>query len=843
MFEGHLEPKLKIIEDLIDNKHFKNAIEDTLAIIEKLLRHLYKESIIHLTVKEKDNLYNIEKKYKKTLHKLMLGELIGIFKQSGLIKVYERVNNKKFAYLTLTNISHLNKVRVKCTHNEYESSFSEANLFYYTLRNILNEINIFPAIELDQEKELTQENDYIEKKTDFSLQNLPRPEYHKFIGRKKYIKEILDKLGGRSYIISIDGIGGVGKSALALEVGKLCWEKQIFSSVIWVSAKKQRLRINGIQDISPDISNYNDLLDTILEVYGFEDAKEYILEKKEKKVIDFLKNAKTLLIIDNLETVEDPEIINFLMDIPVPSKVLITSRKRIGEVERVIVLKEFSLEESKLFLKVECEEKKVMLNTILETNIEKIHKSTGGIPLALKLIVGWLASGVNLKDIIEKLSKKDSELLEFCFNESHNNLLDDNSKKIFCLFPIFPGELVSKNEIEAASNLHGDNLNGSLNQLYRLSLINLEKKFDEFESSEIYYYSMLPLTLNFAYIKLTDCKGLEIESRKRLANYYELHLKPKDALLFYRSSFLKEMDLRTQKGKTAVIIANLAFSSYQRGDLRKARTLFKQAVNTDPRLSYSYQLWATIERQQGNYSYAEQLFKKASKLNPKNPIIWSSWAMMKKDVKDLNGAAELLKTGISNSPKVDPILFQQLAVVESMLDNYEESVKLSTENLIINPKRNKDKWVNTTLATSFLETYWKWALKLFKDKKYREGYEKLELALKKRDEYKNIIFHNNSLYRKKICKIYHTFGIKKSQGRMYDEAEELLNKAYHPHPKDEYERYHNCLVDYHKALNYYYWNKKNKTIEYYEKIKNQVRNFPKLKRYVFDLEHKLNKLK
>ena len=840
MLNLQLDSKLKKIEDLVENQHYKNSIEDSLALIEKLLKHLYKEIIISLGIKEKEKLYQYEKKINKSIESMMVGELIGLFAENFLIKKYEKNKKKNFVHFSLKNLNLLNKIRVDCTHKDYESSYTEANLIYFTLRNILNELDIFHAFDLDDEIELSEFNETYENEPQFTLQNLPRPEYIEFIGREDYKEEVLEKLKGRSYIISIDGIGGVGKSALALEISNICWDEQIFSSVIWVSAKKRGLRIDGIYDIVPDISNYNDLLDTILEIYGFEDAKKYKIDNKKARVLEILRSVKTLLIIDNLETVDDPDIFNFLVDIPEPSKILITSRKRLGEVERVVVLKEFLLKETKKFLKVECAEKKVVYDEIIiEKNLEKIHKSTGGIPLALRLIVGWLASGVRLYEILEKLSKRDSELLDFCFNETYNNLLSENSKGIFCIFPIFGGDIANKEQIEAASAIHGEDLDDSLNQLLQLSLINFEKKFDEFENTDIYYYNMLPLTLNFAYIKLIEYKGLEGEARKRLAKYYELHLKPKDAILHYRKSLLSEMESLTEKGKNAVIISNLAFSSYQRGDLTKARKLFRQAVDTDPKSFYSYQLWATLERDQGNYSYAEKLYRIATDLNPKNSVIWSSWAMMKKDLKDFSGAIELLKTGINNSEKKDPMLFQQLAVVESMRGNFEDSINIAVENVIKEPQERRDIWVNTILTTSLQESCWKWARKLFREGKYREGYEKLEFALVKCKDYVNIIFTDNLVYNKKIRKLYLEFGKVKSKGRMYSEADKLMNNAYYHNPKNDYQYYYNCIVDYHKALNYYYWGKRSKTVDYYEKIKNQSTDFPKLKYHTHDLEKKL----
>src|SRR5512139_311247 len=54
------------------------------------------------------------------------------------------------------------------------------------------------------------------------LANLPRRPY--FVGREEEVKDILQSLqpNSRTFIVGIEGLGGVGKSALAIEVSHLC---------------------------------------------------------------------------------------------------------------------------------------------------------------------------------------------------------------------------------------------------------------------------------------------------------------------------------------------------------------------------------------------------------------------------------------------------------------------------------------------------------------------------------------------------------------------------------------------------------------------------------------------
>ena len=62
------------------------------------------------------------------------------------------------------------------------------------------------------------------------LANLPRRPY--FVGREDELRAVLQSLqpNSRTFIIGIEGIGGVGKSALAIEISHRCVEDDLFES-------------------------------------------------------------------------------------------------------------------------------------------------------------------------------------------------------------------------------------------------------------------------------------------------------------------------------------------------------------------------------------------------------------------------------------------------------------------------------------------------------------------------------------------------------------------------------------------------------------------------------------
>src|ERR1043165_2217129 len=109
-----------------------------------------------------------------------------------------------------------------------------------------------------QIESLTSSGKELEKTV--ALANLPRRPY--FVGREEEIRTILQSLqpNSRTFIIGIEGIGGVGKSTLAMEVSHRCIENGLFNTVIWISAQESILTLHGIEPVIPEAKSLSDIL-------------------------------------------------------------------------------------------------------------------------------------------------------------------------------------------------------------------------------------------------------------------------------------------------------------------------------------------------------------------------------------------------------------------------------------------------------------------------------------------------------------------------------------------------------------------------------------------------------
>ena len=166
-----------------------------------------------------------------------------------------------------------------------------------------------------------------------TLNNLPSAEFDDtgFIGRRKE-REDLKKLIKSHNVITVVGAGGVGKTALALRVCQDILEDSTFEldKIVWVSLKMQRLTADGIREI-------NDAVDTTDRLVSYLNSEISVpsisgASRGWDKVLEYMEKSKTLLIIDNLETLGQ-EILNLAVGIPSHSKLLLTSRIGLGQIE------------------------------------------------------------------------------------------------------------------------------------------------------------------------------------------------------------------------------------------------------------------------------------------------------------------------------------------------------------------------------------------------------------------------------------------------------------------------------------------------------------------------------
>jgi hypothetical protein len=317
------------------------------------------------------------------------------------------------------------------------------------------------------------------------------PPRSEFIGREAEKARIHEALRSRSYLVSIDGIGGIGKTALALEVAHECLRASkgeeptdgvvTFNGFIWTTAKDRDLTMN-------------ELLDFIARTLDYLGIMQQPVEEKRIAVRKLLLEKPYLLIVDNFETITDEDVRDFLLELPEPSKALITTREQ--KLRQVWAISLKGLAEPEALALIRSEGRRLGLASLEHAEdrvLRHLYEATGGVPLAIKWAIGQIKQkGQSLDTVLAALYEARGDIFDSIFARSWA-LLSLSARQVLIVMPIFATS-VSRAGIEAASDVHHFALDEALGQLVEMSLVDTT---DELELARR-RYSIHPLTRAFA---------------------------------------------------------------------------------------------------------------------------------------------------------------------------------------------------------------------------------------------------------------------------------------------------------------------------------------------------------
>ncbi len=453
------------------------------------------------------------------------------------------------------------------------------------------------------------------------------PEYHDFVERAEPCRLVEKALQDpRTSVVQITGVGGAGKTALATWAVLRAYEKKQFHFVVSTTAKDRELTAHGIQSLSPKLTSFESLLNSVLDVLGFPDLKPNSPEQKEKEVRDLLQNSGGLLFVDNLETVDDPRIIQLLDDLPVGVRALVTSRR---DTVRVAVfpipLEWLREEEGRLFIKSLGHLPGLgFLHDLPDAECETIRKACDGLPLAIRWAVARAKNGseaIKVAGAITNSGKVGEELLEFSFRRVFDALTKDE-RSLLQVLSLFQQPQPSE-VLYVGSGISQLKTQDTLSALIKDALV--QRYFDEERND--YTYLLLPLTRTFVYNQVKGSGRLESEIRDRLTHY----LDARD--VHDPSQRVVVRELRQGKGESESGLIDLARAAERRGDSNTARELYEQALSRNPKNYVAAQLLAELHRHKlKNTTDALRLYEQAASCAPSTGTtrakIFREWGMI-----------------------------------------------------------------------------------------------------------------------------------------------------------------------------------------------------------------------
>jgi tetratricopeptide (TPR) repeat protein len=345
--------------------------------------------------------------------------------------------------------------------------------------------------------------------------NLPHPDYGRFVGREEELARIHQLLKpyphSRYHIITIDGIGGIGKSALALEAAyhylrqydSLPPEER-FGAIIWASAKQSVLTAEGIISRRQALRTLDDVYTTISRTLDREEIIHVREDQQPALANQALCHQRSLLILDNFETVDDEQVLAFVREVPDPTKVIVTTRHRI-DVAYPVRLMGMPEEDGLALITQECKEKGV---TLTESEAKRLYDRTGGVPLAMVWSMAQIGYGHAVETMLRRLAQPTSDIARYCFQGALKHIRGTPAYKLLMALAIFVSD-ASREALGYVADLPELDRDDGLVELQRLSLVNKHAS----------RFRFLPLTKVFAADELSTHTRFRQEASRRWVDY------------------------------------------------------------------------------------------------------------------------------------------------------------------------------------------------------------------------------------------------------------------------------------------------------------------------------------
>ncbi|MGB0871434.1 MAG: NB-ARC domain-containing protein [Flavobacteriales bacterium] len=614
-----------------------------------------------------------------------------------------------------------------------KAKLNNQSKLWQTLRLTLNKIESDPSFVL------TISIPTIKLYENEAQHNLPIPDFDEtgFIGRQNDVKDVLKLILGNNRVVSIIGDGGIGKTALALKVGYDIidlGEQNPFDIVIWVSAKTSMLTASGVKEIKNALVDYGGIVESISMSIDDSGSTNDHLEM----ILEYMELFNVLLIIDNLETILNENIREFIRNASQLSKILITSRIGLGELEFRRPLNGLNEKESILLIRQLANLKKsTILNRLDHKKMINIAKQLHYNPLSLKWFVNSVETGRNPDEV---LTNRD-QLLDFCLSNVYGKLSENAIKIIQTILAsrsnLNDAELIFTTELKSLI------LRQSLNELFSTTFISREIEYNGNEQT--IKYSIPPFAKEYV------LKNHPIDSK------YVWEISEKIRRLKISTSKIKRISSYNEFGINAITIRNSnekvvarllqdSLSLSKKNEIKEALLKIEEAKSILPNYFEIYRISAFIKASSEDPLGAEVDYETGLDIEPDNPRLLYFYGSFLMNIPDVPKAYDFVEKLFKLRPNsaYPTLLFARIL---SASDEHDKAVEIL---LKLKKEQDQTKYIERIINTNLIGIYSFWGKVIIE----KEG--DIDLAISKFKDsitiYEESFFANN--YDEKMTKAF-----------------------------------------------------------------------------------------
>lgn len=331
---------------------------------------------------------------------------------------------------------------------------------------------------------------------------LERPTYTELIGVDDHLNPLLQLLTSAEspWLISLEGLGGIGKTSLADALARRAIQTGCFVDFGWISARPHTFNPGrGIRPVDTPALTAEQLIEGLLAqlVPDITGPAQFSANEALAALQAKFEQGPHLIVIDNLETVLDLEtLLPTLRHLSQPAKFLLTSRESLHHEPGLhhYPVPELNQANTLRLIRREIElNHPPHLQDMAEADLDQVYRVVGGNPLAIRLVIGQthvFALESILADLKAARGQKVETLYTYIYRQAWNQLNAMTRQVFLALLLVAEGQ-GSLDHLAELSEVDESGVRDALDWLVRLNLV------DRQGSLQVQSYSIHPLTRTF----------------------------------------------------------------------------------------------------------------------------------------------------------------------------------------------------------------------------------------------------------------------------------------------------------------------------------------------------------